>query len=52
MLIGFERSICLYLYKRLTIMELVYGLGRRDTLCTYLSYDGYILSRAVPSDPD
>ena len=47
MLIGFETSICLCQAHRLTTMELVYRLGRRNTLCAYVSHGGYILSRAV-----
>ena len=51
MLIVFKKSICLYQAHRLTIMESVYELGRRDTLCSYVSHGGYILYRAVLKRP-
>ena len=50
MLIRFDTSICLYQAHWLTTMESVYGLGRRDTLCAYVSHGEYILSRAVPQE--
>ena len=49
MLIGFKTSIYLYQAHRLTTMESLYSLGRRDTLCAYVSHGGYILSRTATS---